>query len=112
MKLVKTLFGIVFCMLLVTNVMAQNDRHLQRARQKVLDRYEQMFIDLKLTPEQKEAIVANWAERNLEIGKQTKDAEDPVAVRHAINKEYHEKLRKEISDDILIEAKKWERSHQ
>ncbi len=112
MRLFKMLFGVAFIMLLSTTAVAQNDKGMQRARQKVLDRYEQMFIDLNLTPEQKEAIVANWAERNQEIGRQTKDAEDPVAVRHAINKEYHEKLRKEISDDILIEAKKWERSHQ
>ncbi|NDV82121.1 hypothetical protein [Bacteroides sp. 51] len=112
MKRFRILFAIAFFALFSTVTMAQNDKAMQRARQKVLDKYEQMFIDLKLTDEQKEAIVANWAERNLEIGKQTKNAEDPVAVRHAINKEYHEKLRKEISDDILIEAKKWERSHQ
>lgn len=111
MKLFKALFGIAFIMLLSTTAVAQNNKAMERARQKVLDKFEQMFIDLNLTEEQKEAIVSNWAERNLEIGKQTKDAEDPVAVRHAINKEYHEKLRKEISDDILIEAKKWERSH-
>jgi len=111
MKLFKALFGIAFIMLLSTTAVAQNNKAMERARQKVLDKFEQMFIDLNLNEEQKEAIVSNWAERNLEIGKQTKDAEDPAAVRHAINKEYHEKLRKEISDDILIEAKKWERSH-
>lgn len=111
MKQLRALLGIVFLVLFSLTTVAQ-DKNMKRARQKVADKYEQMFVDLNFTEQQKEAVISNWAERNVEIGRQTENAEDPKAVRAAINKKYQDKLREEVGQDLLKKIREWQNENK